>query len=119
MFKIYGLIGILLIIFVEICIFFKIEPIVTWYIPIIWFGYIFVVDAIVYTPKRNSMLCNRPKKFAFALFSSFSFWLLFEFYNIFYRDGIMLACLNQNSLQYFMAVYQSRQSCPLSSRHGN
>lgn len=91
-----------MIVFAEFCIFFKIEPFDTWYIPIIWFGYIFVVDAIVFTLKRNSMLCNRPKKLALALFLSAIFWLIFEFYNIHLGGWHYASSLRPSFLFFFM-----------------
>ena len=63
MIKKYGLLGILMILFVELNFIFKIQPFADWYFPIIWFGYIFVIDSIVYKLKENSFMMNRRKQF--------------------------------------------------------
>jgi hypothetical protein len=106
MFKAYGLLGMLMVVFAQVSVLLRIEPFATWYIPIIWFGYIFVVDAMVYMLKRNSMLCNRLKKFALALFISLIFWLLFEFYNK-YLGGWYYVGLPESRFQTILMSYMS------------
>ena len=81
MFRKYGILGILMILFAQINFFLKIQPFANWYFPIIWGGYILVVDAIVYRLKKNSLLSNKPKKFAFLILMSSFFWWIFEFAN--------------------------------------
>ncbi len=82
MFRKYGIIGILMIIFAEINFILKIEPFAFWYFPIIWFGYIFVIDAIVYKLRHKSLISTRPKYFLLLLILSASFWWIFEFINM-------------------------------------
>lgn len=82
MFRRYGVLGILVILFVEINYFLKIEPFATWYFPIVWFGYIFIVDAIIYKIKHNSLLSNRRWDFIGLLVISALFWWIFEFFNL-------------------------------------
>jgi hypothetical protein len=78
-----GSIGIFLIIFAQVTNFLKIEPFVYWYIAMMWYGYILIVDSIVYLLKKNSFIINRPKKFIVLAVLSTIFWLIFEFYNLF------------------------------------
>ena len=78
-----GSIGIFLIVFAQITNFLRIEPFVYWYIAMMWYGYILIVDSMVYMLKRNSFIINRPKKFIVLVILSTIFWLIFEFYNIF------------------------------------
>ena len=82
MFKKYGFIGILIIIFVEINFFLKIQPFANWYFPIVWFGYILVIDALVYKLRGNSLISNRFPQFLGMLIISALFWWVFEFINI-------------------------------------
>ncbi|MBI2148285.1 hypothetical protein HYU23_01260 [Candidatus Woesearchaeota archaeon] len=82
MFRKYGLIGILLIIFVEINFFLKIKPFANWYFPIVWFGYILTIDALVYKLKGNSLISNRFYQFLGMVIISMLFWWIFEFINI-------------------------------------
>ena len=82
MFKAYGLAGILLIILVEINFFLKIEPLASWYFPLIWFGYILTIDALVYKIKDKSLITNRFPQFIGMLIISSLFWWTFEFFNL-------------------------------------
>lgn len=82
MFKKYGLIGILIIIFVQVNFFLKIEPFANWYFPIIWAGYILVVDALIYKLRGNSLISNRTSQFFGMLIISSLFWWVFEFFNM-------------------------------------
>ncbi|MFH0949378.1 MAG: hypothetical protein V1802_02730 [Candidatus Aenigmatarchaeota archaeon] len=82
MFRKYGLIGILLIIFVEINFFLKIQPFADWYFPIVWFGYILTIDAVVYKFRKNSLISNRFSQFLGMIIISMLFWWIFEFINI-------------------------------------
>ncbi|MBS3171644.1 hypothetical protein J4449_03470 [Candidatus Woesearchaeota archaeon] len=82
MFKKYGVIGIILIIIVEINFIYKVEPFASWYFPLVWFGYILVLDSIVYKLKKDSLLMNRPYQFFGLLIASSLFWWIFEFVNL-------------------------------------
>jgi len=82
LFKWYGIFGMLIILFSEVNFYFKIEPFASWYFPIIWFGYIFVVDAIVYKLKGNSLIMSRREQFLKALLLSALIWWLFELINL-------------------------------------
>lgn len=82
MFKKYGFLGILLIIFVEINFFFKIQPFANWYFPIIWLGYILTIDALVYKLRKKSLISNRFQQFLGMIVISALIWWIFEFINI-------------------------------------
>ncbi len=82
MFRTYGLIGILLILFVEANFFFKIEPFASWYFVLIWSGYILTIDALVYKLRGNSLLSNRFPQFLGMALLSMLFWWVFEFLNL-------------------------------------
>ena len=82
MFKKYGLLGILLIVFVEINFFLKIQPFASWYFPIIWFGYILAIDALVYKLRKNSLISNRFYQFLGMIIISAMIWWVFEFFNM-------------------------------------
>jgi len=78
-----GLLGILLILLAQLTNFLRIEPFVYWYIVMMWYGYILIVDSIVYLLKGNSYIINRPKRIITLIILSTFFWLIFEFYNIY------------------------------------
>ncbi len=82
MFRKYGLIGILLIIFVEVNFFFKIQPFANWYFPLVWYGYILTIDALIYKLRKNSLISNRFPQFLGMVIISSLFWWVFEFINI-------------------------------------
>ena len=81
MFRAYGLLGILLIVFVEANFFFKVQPFANWYFPLVWFGYILVVDALVFKLKGNSLISNRFPRFLAMVIISVPLWWVFESVN--------------------------------------
>jgi hypothetical protein len=83
MLKFHGIIGILLVLFVELNFFWEIQPFALWYIPIVWWGYILIIDALIFQKKKKSPLINRPKKVLKWVFLSEVFWILFELLNLF------------------------------------
>lgn len=72
-----------MILFAEINFIFKIQPLANWYFPIIWFGYIFVMDALNYRFRKKSMLMNNRKLFFTLLIASAAIWWIFEFINLY------------------------------------
>lgn len=104
MFRKYGILGIFLIVFAEFVIFLRIEPFSTWYIPIIWLGYIFFIDSIVFMLKGNSLISNKPKKFLIFMVASIAFWYLFEFYNKFLHGWYYSGLPESTFLKYAMGT---------------
>ncbi|MBI2499614.1 hypothetical protein HYV88_05210 [Candidatus Woesearchaeota archaeon] len=82
MFKWYGLVGILIIVLMEINFFFKIQPFASWYFPIIWIGYILVLDAINKKISGKSLISDNKNNFFGILIISALFWWVFEFTNL-------------------------------------
>src|SRR3989344_8347505 len=82
MFRKYGVLGIFLILFTQLNFFFKIQPFANWYFPLVWFGYILTIDAIIYKIKRHSLISNRFHDFINLLLLSSLFWWFFEFINV-------------------------------------
>ena len=82
MFKWYGVLGILMILFVEINFFLKIEPFATRYFIIVWFGYILTVDAIVYKLRNKSIFMNNIWHFWGLFLISAILWWAFELVNL-------------------------------------
>ncbi|MFA5176091.1 MAG: hypothetical protein WC413_02430 [Candidatus Nanoarchaeia archaeon] len=70
-----------MILFAEINFIFKLQPFANWYFPIIWFGYIFMMDALNYKFRKKSMLMNNKKLFFILLILSAAVWWMFEFIN--------------------------------------
>ena len=78
MFRIYGIIGLLMLVFAQLNFILRIEPFAQWYFPIIWFGYIFFIDALVYKVQGHSLIYNKPRRFFFLLILSAIVWWMFE-----------------------------------------
>jgi len=83
MIRFYGIIGALMILFAQVNFYLKIEPFAQWYFPIIWFGYIFLIDALVYRIKGKSLIKSNFWWFALILVLSSSCWWVFEYLNRF------------------------------------
>lgn len=81
-FKYYGIVGIALIFLVEINFLLKVQPFANWYFPIIWLGYILLIDSLVCKLKNNSLLSNRFPQLLGMFVISALFWFIFEFLNI-------------------------------------
>lgn len=79
-----------MILFTEINFILKIEPFATWYFPIVWFGYILIVDALICKLKKGSLISKHPKKFLFLLFVSAVFWWIFELVNLRIQNWIYI-----------------------------
>ncbi len=87
MLKWYGFLGLLLIAFGELNIFIlKLEPLYSWNYVFFWFGFILLIDSIVYKLQKNSMLMNRRKHFFIALIASIIFWWILEGFNYFVQN---------------------------------
>jgi len=86
-FKLHGWIGIFLIILAEAGVVFQYRlsiahRVSVWTTPLCWWGYIFLLDAVIFKIKGNSLICNRRRNFLLQLPLSIVIWLLFEVYNL-------------------------------------
>lgn len=82
-FKLYGLAGLLIIMAAELLLFLKVKPVMIFFTPLVWTGYILFVDNLILKLQGKSLVHNRRKEFFVMLPISVAFWLVFEFYNIF------------------------------------
>ncbi len=83
MFKWYGILGIVLMIFVELNFFLKIQPFATYYFILVWLGYILFLDALVYKLSQTSYMYDQRKKLLWLFVLSAAVWWLYEFINIY------------------------------------
>ena len=72
--------------FAQLNFYFRIQPFANWYFLIIWFGYIFTIDALVYKLRGKSLINNKPYHFLGLVIASAIFWWIFEFANIFLNN---------------------------------
>jgi len=81
--KPYGLIGLFVIIIAELLLFLKVKPVMIFFTPLVWTGYILFVDNLILKLQGESLIYNRRKEFFVMLPVSVALWLVFEFYNLF------------------------------------
>lgn len=84
--RFHGYLGMGLIAFGELMIALSVKPITIWTYPIVWYGYIFFVDALVLRISGRSLLFHRTREFLAMLPLGLGFWLIFEFYNLFLHN---------------------------------
>ena len=77
----HGYAGIAIIIAAEVLLFGGNQFVGHWFTPIVWTGYIFFVDALVFKLKARSLLVTDRLEFVIIVVVSIAGWWLFEFYN--------------------------------------
>jgi hypothetical protein len=87
-----GYFGLALILVAEALLFAGSEVVGHWFTPIIWTGYIFFVDALVYQLRGRSLLTTDRLELLIIAVVSIGAWWLFEFYNAprFWRSDLEL-----------------------------
>jgi hypothetical protein len=94
-FRAYGYAGLVTIVVAEILMFFRVEPVYTYFTPIVWSGYILLVDSIIYRIQGRSLLVQRRGELLFMLLLSLVFWLTFEAYNLHIKNWHYVGLPNQ------------------------
>lgn len=85
----YGILGIFMMVYAEASFFLpwlQVDPFYHWTFPIIWFGYIFLIDAVIFSKKNHSLIRNHFPKFLAMLLISAPLWQVFEFINLFIQN---------------------------------
>jgi hypothetical protein len=82
----HGYIGLAIMLVGQVLMFAQIEPVHTWFTPIQWTGYIFLLDAILRRRRGDSFIFGRTGEFLFLLSVSIACWFLFEAYNLHLRN---------------------------------
>ncbi len=78
----YGYLGLAVIAIAELLLFQGRQPLSTFFTPIVWTGYIAVMDAAVLSITGDSLIHGRGREFLAAAAISAPFWLIFEAYNL-------------------------------------
>ncbi len=79
--KLHGYLGLAIIIAAEVLLFLGNQFVGHWFTPIIWTGYILLVDALVFKVTGRSLLTTDRLDLLIIIFVSIAGWWLFEFYN--------------------------------------
>lgn len=82
----HGWLGLVVILGGEALLFVRVEPVVTWFTPIAWTGYILLLDALLAGEGRPTLLTARRREFAAVVPLSIGFWLVFETYNLWIQN---------------------------------
>ena len=77
----HGYVGLAIILAAEALLFAGNQVVGRWFTPIIWTGYILLVDALVYRLKGRSLLVTERIELIIIIIISIGGWWLFEFYN--------------------------------------
>jgi hypothetical protein len=64
----------------------QVDPLARWFTPVMWTGYILLVDAWILRRDGRSLLQDRPREAAFMAIISIPLWLVFEGYNVRLRN---------------------------------
>jgi len=84
--RFYFYIGLLIIIVSETLLFAGVKWVRIFFTPLVWTGYILLIDAIVFRIKQESWISSRGKTFLLMIPLSAGFWYLFEFFNLFLKN---------------------------------
>jgi hypothetical protein len=77
----YTWLGLLILIAAQIGVMLKVHWVATWLTPIMWSGYILLLDGILFRRQGRSWLTTRKTEFPLLALLSIAIWLLFEAYN--------------------------------------
>ena len=82
----YALLGALIIAAAQILMLRDVEPVATWFTPVVWTGYILLVDGLVLRRRGYSLLHDSPRELVLMLPVSVGIWLIFEGFNLHLRN---------------------------------
>ncbi|OFW34466.1 MAG: hypothetical protein A3J28_13155 [Acidobacteria bacterium RIFCSPLOWO2_12_FULL_60_22] len=77
-----GYAGALLLVVAEILMLARVEPVTTYFTPIAWTGYIFLVDSAAFSLRGKSLWRTARTEFVCLALCSIPLWLIFEAYNL-------------------------------------
>ncbi len=67
----------------------------------VWYCYIFFVDGVIYSIKKNSLIISKTKEFIYMLFVSSGLWFVFEIFNYFLKNWSYINLPYDKNLRYF------------------
>jgi hypothetical protein len=80
-FAIHGYVGVAIIVTAEALLFDGNQLVGHWFTPIVWTGYVLLIDALIFKLKSRSLLMTDRLEFVVLALISIGCWWLFEFYN--------------------------------------
>lgn len=82
----YGWVGLGILVLGQLCLLVGVPVVTTWYTPIMWTGYILLVDAAVRALRSASLLSARRDELPLLLVASVGWWVMFEVYNVYLEN---------------------------------
>lgn len=82
----YALAGAAIIVVGEVLLFAGVRLVAEWFTPIMWTGYILLVDGLIRRRKGTSLLSDYPLEFALLAVISIGSWVIFEGYNVLLKN---------------------------------
>ncbi|NJO56053.1 MAG: hypothetical protein HC834_06505, partial [Rhodospirillales bacterium] len=96
-----------------------VEPVTTWFTPMVWWGYILMVDGLNGWLSGSSLLAKRREEFILMALSSIPCRLLFEYYNIYLeawhpigfpaQPVVRYACYAVTFAAFFPALFETAE----------
>jgi hypothetical protein len=84
----HGWLGIAVLASAECMLYWRVEPVLTYFTPVAWSAYILIADAAVFAVTARSRLRDAPWTFARMALLSIPLWLIFEAYNLRLRNWV-------------------------------
>jgi len=84
----------------EIFLFGEKEPWVSWFYPVAWWSYIFLIDGIIFRLQGNSLILSRTRELGIMIPWSVSFWLFFELINLRLKNWHYINVVDNLSLRW-------------------
>jgi hypothetical protein len=78
----YGWLGLGIMVVSEGLLLLRVDPVATWFTPIVWTGYLLFADALALQLRGESLIHDSPREFLMMLWLSLGLWLIFEGYNL-------------------------------------
>ena len=80
--NIHGILGLVILLISHVLLLVEIELIASWFYYWAWWSYILIIDSLIYTIKKNSLIMNRKGEFFLILLWSIVIWTFFEAVNL-------------------------------------
>jgi hypothetical protein len=92
--------GVLILVVGEILMIMRIPLVTQWFTPIMWTGYILVVDGLIRRRKGTSLLSDYPFEFFLLAVISIGSWAIFEGYNVLLQNWIYIGLPDSILVRY-------------------
>ncbi len=98
-FRAWGWAGLAVILFAESALLLQVTWVAVYFTPLVWTGYLLLIDAMVWSLQGHSRLGSSAQEFLSLAFWSFTLWLIFEAYNLRLENWAYVGLTNHPFLQ--------------------